>query len=190
LISPKKPNNSRLDALVEILKNSDCVKEHVEYFLIQKVLKNNIDIISMSCLDGSDLRSKSKGRKIKAEKKNLNSPYIHDYDYGKTIVDKTFEYFELFKEINELNCQNYDFNSYLCKTSVSRTDNINRLIFFDTSSKIQLADLEASGKKLEKKKNIDKIPVVFCFYTRLDTICFSMLKNMVSLSTINAVISK
>ena len=192
-------------------QDKKIVIKHAEYFYIIKTSKKKIEIRSLSCLSGYDLEKKSKGPKLKLDKKNLDSKYIFDYDEGVNLIDSTHKYFSQFENKFTANFElkNFDqmIDSFISKTTCQNTE---RFIFLETRSKLDflkqvsnnenysyldsvfkhVIDLDSKRKKLVCAKNIYKIPVSFLFYKRNDLICFSMCFDSFSLETKLAILSR
>jgi hypothetical protein len=128
-----------LKMLILMLKTKKIVKSHIEDFLMQHVLKNKKESKSLSCLDWADITTKSKGPKLKIDKKNLDSQYIYDKNEGKNLISNTINYFNKFDNNVDLKfTQNNLMNEFYGSKTLHRDEkNLNRLVFFDTSSKIE-----------------------------------------------------
>ena len=202
----------RKDSLKKTFKNSTVIKRHAEDFLVQKVLKQKIEFKSLSYLDGSDLITKSKGPMIKMDKKNLDSQYVYSETEGNQLLLNTLKYFKNFDFPFDLDYLRYEdiYISFASKSYISKHDNADRLVFFDTASKYNIIDdddfkkkcynhlidirnqfayLENVGTKLANSKKKTKLPVTYCFYTRKDLVMFSLFNCVLWFNSKKAIIS-
>ena len=202
------------ESILKKFRDSKATRKHYEYFLIKTFLYKKTKLTNLSCLDGCDLKSNSKGPRLKLTKKNLDAHYISEHKDGIEIINKTRNWFNFFDTDFDLKLTDYSglYNSFNSKTFLSREKDFGRVLFLDLSSKQEFYETRVTennykhliklkkrneyltdiGEKLNNKKKIIKIPVYFCFYFKEKdkSISFSNTNSIFWFKTFNSLLSK
>ena len=202
------------ESILKKFRDSKATRKHYEYFLIKTFLYKKTKLTNLSCLDGCDLKSNSKGPRLKLTKKNLDAHYISEHKDGIEIINKTRNWFNFFDTNYDLNMSDFEslLKTFNSNTFLPRDKDFSRVIFLDITSKDEFLKLnennpvyshlikfkknseylEKIGKQLKKKKKISKIPVWCCFYLKEkdNSISFSLANSVNWFRTSNSLLSK
>ena len=156
------------------------ILNHYEYFIIiiQDKDKSKFFCRPLSCLDRYDLKTNKKGAKLKTDKKNKDACSINNFTEGVNTIEETKKYIALFDQSYNPEIKKIEDNLDIIQSKIiANNDNLDNFIFIDTSSKKgffvedtctnnQINYLDKIFKSIQKKKKIEKIPVLFFFHTK------------------------